>query len=230
MTNILNELNSDNMGSLRSKVFEKLQNAIIEGHYKKGEGLTESRISLDFGVSRTPVREAIRQLELEGLIEYIPNKGAIVKGISRKDIGDIFDIRVLIEGLAARWAAQSITEDELKALEKAIELEEFFTRKNDSEQLMKIDTMFHDIIFNACDSRPLLHVLSMFHRYVQRARSQSLATQERAEKVYEEHMAIYHALVEHNCKKAEELMFIHVKNARVHWLNVNKENEQEEII
>lgn len=227
MANKMDEISSDNMGSLRSKVFEKLQNAIIEGQLKDGENLTEVRLSNDLGVSRTPVREAIRQLELEGLVEYIPNKGAVVKGISEKDIGDIFEIRVLIEGLAARWAAAGISDEELNALERALELQEFFTGKNDVEQLMKIDTLFHDIIFSACGSRPLIHVLRMFHKYVQRARCQSLATPQRAEKVYEEHRAIYLALKEHKARRAEELMFIHVKNARVHWLNVKSEDDGE---
>lgn len=216
----LDEINPEDIGSLRSKVFEKLQNAIIEGHLRDGENLTEVRLSAELGVSRTLVREAIRQLELEGLVEYIPNKGAIVKGISEKDIRDIYEIRVLIEGLAARWAATGITDEELQALERALELQEFFTQKKDAEQLMKIDTLFHDIIFCACDSRPLIHVLKMFHKYVQRARSQALATPERAEKVLEEHRAILTALKEHNARQAEEMMYLHVKNARVYWLNV----------
>ncbi len=227
MTNKLDEISPDNISSLRSKVFDKLQNAIIEGQFKDGENLTEIRLSTDMGVSRTPVREAIRQLELEGLLETIPNKGAIVKGISEKDIRDIYEIRVLIEGLAARWAATGITEEELKALERALDLQEFFTHKNDSEQLLKIDSLFHDIIFSACNSRPLIHVLRMFHKYVQRARGQALSTPERAAKVYEEHKAIYLALKEHNARGAEEAMFIHVKNARVYWLNVKNENNKE---
>ena len=205
-------------GSLRSKVFNQLQNDILNGLYQPGESLIETKLSEVLGVSRTPIREAIRQLELEGLVRSIPNKGAIVKGISAQDIEDIYTIRMLIEGLAARWATEKITAEELEELKEAIDLEEFYTTKNDISHLLQFDSRFHDIIFKASKSKPLMHTLSTFHHHVQRARSISLNCPGRARLVLEEHKAILQAIIERDAEKAEKLTTIHVRNASMNLL------------
>lgn len=214
-------------GSLRSKVFSQLQNDILNGLYQPGESLIETKLSEELGVSRTPIREAIKQLELEGLVQSIPNKGAIVKGISSQDIEDIYTIRMLIEGLAARWATEKITDVELAELKEAIELEEFYTIKNDMSHLLHFDTRFHDIIFKACKSKPLMHTLSTFHHYVQKARNISLSSPGRARLVHEEHKAILQAIMERNAEKAEKLTTEHVRNASLNLLKQRKTNEGE---
>lgn len=218
MTKVEYEEVETNSGSLRNRVFSQLQNDILNGLYQPGENLIETRLSEELGVSRTPVREAIRQLELEGLVKFIPNKGAIVRGISAKDIEDIYTIRMLIEGLAARWACEKITPAELMELKEAAELEEFYTAKNDLNHLLQFDSRFHDIIFRACKSKPLMHTLSTFHHYVQRARSVSLNSPERAQKALEEHKAILKAIIERDADKAEKLTTEHVKNASINLL------------
>jgi len=205
-------------GSLRNKVFIKLQNDILNGIYEPGDSLIETKLSEELGVSRTPIREALRQLELEGLVQYIPNKGVIVKGISQKDIQDIYTIRMLIEGLAARWAAEKITPQELEELKEAVELEEFYTARNDSSHLMHFDSRFHDIIFKASKSKPLMQILSNFHHYVQRARSISMNSPERAAAMLEEHKAILQAIIERDADKAEKLTTEHVRNASINLL------------
>jgi DNA-binding GntR family transcriptional regulator len=207
-----------NPGSLRSRVFNQIQNDILNGLYQPGDNLIETKLSEEMGVSRTPIREAIRQLELEGLVQSIPNKGAIVKGITAKDIEDIYTIRMLIEGLAARWATEKITEEELKELRETAELEEFYTDKNDLDHLLRFDSRFHDIIFKASKSKPLMHTLSTFHHYIQRARSVSLNSPERARKALEEHKAILKAIMERDAEKAERLTTEHVRNASLHLL------------
>lgn len=204
--------------SLRDRVFSQLQNDILNGLYEPGESLIESKLSEELGVSRTPIREAIRQLELEGLVKTVPNKGATVNGVSSQDIEDIYTIRMLIEGLAARWATEKITPKELKELKDSVELEEFYTNKKDSEQLLKFDTRFHDIIYKACKSRPLMHTLSTFHHYVQKARSISMSSPERAAEVLEEHKAILQAIIDGDGYKAERLTTEHVKNASVNLI------------
>jgi len=214
-------------GSLRGKVFIQLQNDILNGLYQPGDNLIETKLSEELGVSRTPVREAIRQLELEGLVQSIPNKGAIVKGISTQDIEDIYTIRMLIEGLAARWAAEKITAGELKELGEAVDLEEFYTVKNDVSHLLLFDSRFHDIIFKASKSKPLMHTLSTFHHYVQRARNISLNNPERARLVLEEHKAILQAIMEHDAEKAEKLTTLHVRNASLNLLKEKQTNEGE---
>ena len=200
-------------GSLRSRVFNQLQNDILNGFYEPGEGLIETKLSEELGVSRTPIREALRQLELEGLVQSIPNKGVIVKGVSSQDIQDIYTIRMLIEGLAARWAAEKITEQELVELKDIVDLEEFYTVKNDYSHLLQSDTKFHDIIFKASKSKPLMHTLSTFHHYVQKARIMSMSSSGRALKVLEEHKAILQAIIERDAQKAERLTTEHVSNA-----------------
>ena len=205
---------SENLvNSLRGKVFNQLRKQILTGAYKPGDSLIELRLSEELGVSRTPIREALRQLELEGLVQAIPNKGAIVKGVTDQDVEDIFTIRTRIEGLAARWAAEKITDEEIKELKEALEFEEFYTMKNDVEHLMKFDSKFHDIIFKASKSSPLMHMLSTFHHYIQSARNISFDTPGRPVKVLEEHRAIFEAISSKNADKAEELTVAHIRNA-----------------
>jgi DNA-binding GntR family transcriptional regulator len=200
-------------GSLTERVFVQLQNDILNGRYQPGDSLVEMRLSEDMGVSRTPVREAIRQLELEGLVQSLPNRGAVVTGITSKDIEDIYTIRMLIEGLAARWAAEKITSAELDELKEAVEFEEFYTLKNDTAHLTKYDSRFHDTIYKACKSKPLMHTLSTFHHYVLKARSASLSSPDRAQKVLEEHKAILQAITEKKPDEAEKLTVEHIRNA-----------------
>jgi len=205
-------------GSLQSRVFIQLRNDILNGRYQPGESLIETRLSEELGVSRTPVREALRQLELEGLVQSIPNKGVIVKRISSQDIKDIYTIRMLIEGLAARWATEKITQEELDELKEAVELEEFYTLKNDTNHLLQFDSRFHDAIFKACKSKPLMHTLSSFHHYVQKARNVSLGSPGRAKLVLEEHKAILQAIMEHDAERAERLTTEHIRNASINLL------------
>ena len=103
--------------SLRGRVYSKIRADILEGRYKNNDELRELAIGEELGVSRTPVREAFRQLELEGLIRIVPNKGAYVTGITAKDVKDIYMIRSKLEGLAARWAVDNITNEHRKIME-----------------------------------------------------------------------------------------------------------------
>jgi DNA-binding GntR family transcriptional regulator len=225
MARIEHDENETNLNSLRGKVFNQLQNDILNGKYQLGDSLIETRLSEELGVSRTPIREALRQLELEGLVQSIPNKGAIVKGISAQDIQDIYTIRMMIEGLAARWATEKITPQELEELKDAIDLEEFYTIKNDTDHLMQFDSKFHEIIFKASKSKPLMHTLSTFHHYVQRARTISFSSPVRAKEVLEEHKAIYKAIAEGDASKAEKLTTDHVRNASQNLLKQSKKTE-----
>lgn len=220
----IEQMDNDSSSSLRGKVFIQLENAILNGKYKSGDSLIETKLSEELGVSRTPIREAIRQLELEGLVQTIPNKGAIVTGLSPKDIDDIYTIRLAIEGIAARWAAENITEEELKELKHSLELEEFYTEKNDLEQILKLDTKFHETIYRASKSKPLMNMLSNFHHYIQRARTYSLGMSGRAKEALEEHEAIYEAISKKDSKEAEELTIEHVKKASLNRLKGERSN------
>ncbi len=199
--------------SLSGRVFQKLREDILKGNYKENDELREITIGKELGVSRTPVREALRQLELEGLVKIIPNKGTYVTGISAKDVEDIYKIRILLEGLCARWATERITEDSLGRLEEIILLSEFHSHKDSSSHVVQLDGKFHEVLYEACNSRILEHVLKDFHKYVQMARAYSVSSEERAAKSVAEHKAILDAIKARDADLAESLAGEHMKHA-----------------
>ena len=196
--------------SLRGRVFHKLREDILSGKYQEHEELKEVAIGEEMGVSRTPVREAFRQLELEGLVNIIPNKGAYVTGISDKDVHDIYMIRSMLEGLCVRWATEHITKEQLEELDEIILLSEYHMDKGHSDQLTELDGRFHQILYEASQSRILDHVLSDFHKYVQLARRTSVKTEERAIKSIGEHNEILNAIKAKDAEKAGNLATIHI--------------------
>ena len=198
--------------SLRGQVFDKIRSDILNGKYKRGEELVESSIGKELGISRTPVREAIRQLELEGLVQLVPNKGAFVTGISEKDVRDIYLIRARLEGLAARMAAKNITPELLDAMEETVVLSEYHAKKEHYEQVCEMDSKFHKLLYKASGSRILEHTLTDFHQYVQRVRMTSIMKKRRMEKSNDEHDAILTAIREHDEEKAELVATRHISN------------------
>ena len=201
--------------SLRGRVFQRLREDILSGVYQEHDELREITIGEELGVSRTPVREALRQLELEGLVKIIPNKGAYVTGITLKDVADIYKIRSMLEGMCARWATKHITEKQIEELEEVLLLSEFHLQKRSSEQtdqVTELDGKFHRILYEASNSRRLEHVLSDFHKYVQMARAMSVGEKNRAEKSIQEHREILEAIKEHDGEMAERLANRHILN------------------
>ena len=199
--------------SLRGKVFHKIRDDILSGKYRENEELKEVAIGEELGVSRTPVREALRQLELEGLVQIIPNRGAFVTGIQAKDVHDIYMIRSRLEGLCARWACEKMTQEQMDAMEENVYLSEFHAARGNMEQIAELDSKFHHILYVSCDSKMLEHLLMDYHQYVLRIRRKTLSTVERAMASNEEHKAIMNAIREKNADLAEELADRHMKNA-----------------
>ncbi len=199
--------------SLADSVFEKIESDILSGKYKKGETFTESRLSELFGVSRTPIREAIRRLEQENLIK-ITTKGVEILGIERSDIEDIYEIRSRIEGLAAKKSAGKINDDALAKLRDIIDLQEFYTSKGLDEKIRDTDSEFHETIYELCGSAIYLSVLSTLHRRIRKYRRLSIKDPDRAHKAVEEHREIYRALADRNGELAEKLTARHIENAR----------------
>ncbi len=199
--------------SLRGRVFHRLREDILSGKYKEGDELKEVAIGEELGVSRTPVREAFRQLELEGLIQIIPNKGAYVTGITEKDVKDIYMIRSLLEGLCARWACEHITREQMEEMEENIYLSKFHAQKGHLEQLAELDNRFHEILYEACNSKMLEHQLRDFHEYVLRVRKKTLSNVNRGPKSNEEHEQIMEAIKAGDADRAEKLANMHMINA-----------------
>ena len=198
--------------SLRGKVFHKIREDILNGRYKSQEELRESAIGKELGVSRTPVREALRQLELEGLVTIVPNKGAYVNGITPQDVEDIYLMRARLEGLCARMACERITRDQLDEMEEVIMLSKFHEKKEHFDQLVELDSRFHEILFEACQSKMMEHHLKNLHQYVQRVRKSSLSSGKRAEKSTIEHENIMLAIREKDGDKADALATQHILN------------------
>ena len=198
--------------SLRGHVFQSIRDKILNGTYKEHEELREVALGKELGVSRTPVREALRQLELEGLVTIIPNKGAFVTGITQKDIQDIYEMRFMLEGLCARWATEHITEAQLEELEEIIFLSEFHSRRyaSSADQVTELDGRFHRVLYEASQSRMLSHVLTDFHRYSLMARRSSMVSEERARKSIREHKQILRAIRDNDSNLAEQLANEHV--------------------
>jgi DNA-binding GntR family transcriptional regulator len=205
--------------SLRGKVFNHILEGILSGRFRAGDSLVETTLAKEIGVSRTPVREAIRQLEREGLVYSIPNKGVFVNGLSKKDVEDIYRIRSLNEGLAVKLAAERMDEEQRRQLEETAALMEYYTEKNNMEQVAKLDIRFHTLIYESSKSKVLGHILSTLLVYVQQARLGSLKAPQRAQKALKEHKAILDEIFAGNGDQAEALMQEHIKGAMMNLFN-----------
>ena len=208
--------------SLRGRVFNKIREDILAGNYGEKDELREAVISKELGVSRTPVREALRQLELEGLVSIIPNKGAYVNGITSKDIYDIYVIRSYLEGLCAKWACKHITKEQSG----------FHIQKEHWEQIYELDNRFHLNLYKACGSKILEHILSDYHHYVERVRKNTLSSKERARTASAEHKAILEAVINKDEELAERLanehIFQSIANIRHQGLDKLMEKQEEQ--
>ncbi|HIE13478.1 MAG TPA: GntR family transcriptional regulator [Desulfotomaculum sp.] len=214
----------DSYKPLREVVFESLREAIIAGMLKPGERLMEVQVAEELGVSRTPVREAIRKLELEGLVVMLPRRGAYIAGISVKDIADVFEVRAALEALAASLAAERITDAELEDLERSlVEI----TKVSDTGEIGTIvarDTNFHDIIYRASRNSRLIQIISNLQDQIQRFRMATLSRPGRTREAVEEHKKIVEAISDRNGELAAQLAREHIENAESSLLSSLKES------
>lgn len=206
----------DGYKPLRDVVFETLRDAIITQVLKPGERLMEIQLADELGVSRTPVREAIRKLELEGLVVMVPRKGAYVAGVSMKDIHEVYEVRAALEMLAVSLAAERITEEELDALERQVLREseaEAEQDENTLDNIIYIDSTFHDIIYQAAHNQRLVQFVNILQEQLQRFRAASLSRPGRSKTALLEHKQIVEALAERNGELAMKLAKEHIENA-----------------
>lgn len=198
--------------SLADQVFEKIEKDILSGDYKRGDILTESKLSAELGVSRTPIRESLRRLEQEHLIEET-NKGIVVIGISDDDLEDIFLVRSKLEGLLCKTVAENRTEEDLKNLKETIDLQEYYVIKNDPDQIKSKDNEFHELIYKISGRRVILNILSPLHKKIQKYRKAAVSNHSRAEASLAEHKAILEAIEKQDAQKAYDLTVKHIQNA-----------------
>lgn len=201
--------------SIADQIFEKLERDILSGKYARGELLSEQRLSAELGVSRTPVREAIRRLEQEKLMEDAP-RGMIVVGISREDMMDMYEIRLQLEGPMARRAALNISDEQLKQMRDTLDLQYYYCERqhsDSSDQIKNLDSRFHELLYSAGGSRAFYDVLSRLHKRITKFRMASISRQSRALESIREHEAILEALAAHDPDRAEEAALLHTRNA-----------------
>ena len=199
--------------SLAEQVFDRLETDILSGKYQPGEILTELKLVADLGVSRTPIREALRRLEQEHIIE-MTQKGILVLGVSQKDLEDILEIRTRIEGLAAYMAALNITDEQLEELRETVELQEFYVPKRDADRINGMDSRFHLLIYRFSGSVPLYDTLMPLHKKVLKYRKASVENEVRSTHSSQEHRAIFEAIAAHDAPLAEKYMMEHIANAK----------------
>ena len=201
--------------SLADQVFEHIESDILSGKYSRGDILTESKLSADLGVSRTPIREALRRLEQEHLIEE-SGKGSVVIGISEKDLEDIYIIRGKLEGVVASLAAKNRNEELLNALREVLELQEFYLEKKDADRIKQMDNKFHNCVYELSGSMVFYDTLLPLHKKAQKYRKASVESNSRAVASVEEHRKIYEAIVAGDSLLAEKYACEHVQNAYNH--------------
>lgn len=199
--------------SLADRVFDKLEDDIICGVYPRGEILTEQRLAEELGISRTPIREALRRLEHESLIEET-GKGSLVLGITREDIIDIFNIRYEIEALAAAYAAQNRTEEERAEMQRIMDLQEFYAQKHDLDYVSNTDSQFHEMILNLSHHK-LLHdtMMPLLRKSAQYRRASLFSSANPSLSVVEEHRAIADAITAGNPEAALKAEQKHIRRA-----------------
>ena len=201
--------------SLADQVFDHLENDILSGKYQRGEVLTESKLCAEMGVSRTPIREALRRLEQEHIIEE-SGKGSVVIGINEKDLEDIFLIRKSLECMAASLAAKNRTDEQLKDLKEALEFQEFYLNKNDPEQIKLMDNRFHETLYKLSGITTFYDTLVPLHKKIQKYRRASVENSSRAVASVAEHRKIYEAIEAKNSAAAAKYASEHVENAYRH--------------
>ena len=204
--------------SLSDQVFEHLENDILSGKYQRGDIITELQLCSELGVSRTPVREALRRLFQEHLVEDTP-KGTMVLGITPKDFKDMSEIRLRIEELAVRGFVANATPDTLKELNEAVDFQEFYLERGDVDHLKALDGTFHDVIYANCGSTILRDTLKPLHKKIQQYRRSSIQTPERAAHSVKEHKAILEAIAARDSDLAVKRMNAHIENAIHRALN-----------
>ena len=209
--------------SLADQVFDRLENDIIQGVYAKGEILTELKLVEQLGVSRTPIREALRRLEQERLIEDA-GKGSRVLGITEADLFDIMTIRERVEGVAAYYAAKNMTPEGKKELTHLVDLQEFYFEKRDAERLRQVDDQFHDAICYMSKRSVIIDTIVPLMRKTRRYRRLAMDDWERVPNTKREHFEIYQAIISGNAELAEELTSKHISNAKIHMLEEMKLN------
>jgi len=197
---------------LSQKVYRALKTEIIKGSLKPGTKLSEGKIAKQMEVSRTPIREALRELAAEGFVKISPNQGVVVSNASVEDVQEVLQIRGVLEGLAARLATKTINEEEIKELEKYQKRMEHYTNKDEVLAFSEMDAEFHELILNICGNNRLIQIRKNLSDQAHRYRIRSLSIPGRLKYSLKEHQEIVEALKRKNAEQADRLSQKHIEN------------------
>lgn len=211
----LSKVNLNDYKPLREVVFNTLREAIVKGELKPGTRLMEVQLAEKMGVSRTPIREAIRKLELEGLVNMIPRKGAHVADLSVKDIMDVLEVRASLDGLATFLSASRITDGELKELRQIQSQFTAYMEKGNLHGTVKKDVEFHDVIYRSSRNEKLIQIVSNLSEQVHRFRIIYLKDYSSPRNVAKEHSEIIDAISSKDPEIAQKVAASHIKNQEV---------------
>ncbi|ADR19736.1 GntR family transcriptional regulator [Calditerrivibrio nitroreducens] len=207
----MKDINIDNT-PLSEKIAETLRDYIMKGNLKPGERLTEPKLSAMLGISRTPIREALRLLENEGFIDIFPRRGAVVSDITAKDVDEIFVIKTKLESLAARLAVENISEADIKKMMDINEKMAKYSETKNVVNLIKLNAEFHNIFIEKSNNSRLIKFIESLNKQFKRVTAYSFTEAGRIKKVLEEHANIVDAFVKRDADRVEQLVDLHVKN------------------
>ena len=201
---------------LRDVVFNTLRQAILKGELAPGERLMEIQLAEKLGVSRTPIREAIRKLELEGLVLMIPRKGAQVAEITEKDLKDVLEVRIGLEELAVKFVCQRIDDRQLRELQEASRKFAEAVQSEDLTKLAEADVNFHDLIYKATGNERLVQLLNNIREQMYRYRVEYLKDEEVRSSLVEEHNRLWKALKERDAEQAARITQEHIERQQAY--------------
>ena len=200
---------------LSAGLYAELQSDILSGAIPNSSKLTEQAICKKYNISRTPVREAFRQLEADGLIENIPNRGAFVTGLTRRDISDLFDLRALFEVQAVEWAIKRMTSEDIDKLAETVEFMEFYTLKDDVDKVLTFNSQFHNIIYAGTGNRMIQKTLAIYQTYLKHSAPAKTYTGEYLKTILDEHKAIFEAFESKNPAAGRKAMEYHMDQSKL---------------
>ena len=205
---------------LRDVVFNTLRQAILRGELKPGERLMEIQLANKLGVSRTPIREALRKLELEGLVNMVPRKGAEVADITEKSLRDVLEVRKALEELSVQLACEKITEEEIEELKRVAERFKDTLDDQDVTKIAEADVAFHDVIYTATDNHNLILLLNNLREQMYRYRVEYLKKEEAYPQLIAEHEELIDNISKRNKEEATRIMCEHIDNQVATVINV----------
>ena len=213
MSGHLEQIRLDSYKPLRELVCEHIREAIINGVFSPGERLMEIQMADEMGVSRTPVREAIRKLEMEGFVVMIPRRGTYVSNMSIKDINDVYEIRISLDTLAAGLAAERISDEELEELQRLLVKVGNAIEENDMAKVVEADIEFHDVLYKASRNERLRNIINNLREQITVIRGVSMRYPGRLKDTQEEHRRLVESIAARDVEKSQEAARIHLENA-----------------